>query len=360
MAKRSLGVQPQRAKAAKQLQATKYSKAGVQPLPEPYAAAKVTPDSLGIKDPGDGITFFVAGDTGGIKTPGPQNAVSCAMQSLLRKWKPSAFLHLGDVVYFNGDESEYQPQFYEPYGGLPLPVVAIPGNHDGDTTDDPSRAPLDTFMANFCDSKPSVPAADPTFEFKRHTQTQPSHDFAVEFEAVTIVGVYTNVASGGHFEEQQVAFLTEAFSKAPAGKQLWLAGHHPPFSVDAHHGGAVRVWETYQKVISVSGRTPDVILGGHVHDYQRFTLGSPATQSPVTFLLSGNGGYHNLHKLASDARAGETLADGVTFEYGDDGRYGFLALTVKGGKTSGEYVAVTPGSMPDGSDAQVFEGDDQF
>jgi hypothetical protein len=51
---------------------------------------------------------------------------------------------------FNADAPEWHPQFYEAYAHLAVPFLGIPGNHDGDTTDDPARKPLDTWMANFC------------------------------------------------------------------------------------------------------------------------------------------------------------------------------------------------------------------
>jgi hypothetical protein len=47
------------------------------------------------------------------------------------------------------------------------------------------------------------------------------------------------------------------------------------------------------------------------------------------------------------------LGGGVTFDYGDASQYGFLVLTAGGGRLSGEYVGVSPGTMPDGSDAKV-------
>jgi hypothetical protein len=68
----------------------------------------------------------------------------------------------------------------------------------------------------------------------------------------------------------------------------------------------------------------------------------------------------NLHLLASDAKPGAKLADGVVFDYGDASEYGFLALTVSGGKISGEYTGVAPGTMPDGSDAKVTPAKDAF
>src|SRR6266576_610453 len=119
--------------AAAQLQKS-FAEAGVQPLPE-GSPGRTTAAQVGIAD-ADPITFFVIGDSGGIKAPGPQNAVSYAMQGAAGP-APAFVYSVGDVIYFNGDGSEYQPQFYEAYGHLAVPIVAIPGNHDGDTTDDP-------------------------------------------------------------------------------------------------------------------------------------------------------------------------------------------------------------------------------
>ena len=46
-----------------------------------------------------------------------------------------------------------------------------------------------------------------------------------------------------------------------------------------------------------SERTPDLVLSGHVHDYQRFTR-TMADGRKVPYVVIGNGGYDNLHKLA--------------------------------------------------------------
>ena len=104
--------------AHEQLQRS-FDKSGVQPLPEPYRPGRVKGADVGIEDPGEKITFLVLGDVGGVKAPGPQNAVSVAMQ---QRQKDAAFvLILGDVVYFNGQEmgqfegrqTGYMDQFYE-------------------------------------------------------------------------------------------------------------------------------------------------------------------------------------------------------------------------------------------------------
>jgi hypothetical protein len=105
-------------------------------------------------------------------------------------------------------------------------------------------------------------------------------------------------------------------------------------------------------------RWPELVLAGHVHDFQSFTR--QVSGKAVRYVVIGNSGYHNLHQLASDATAGMDLGGGVTFEYGDASEYGYLALTVTRGKIAGEYIGVKPGVMPDGSDAQVTTGKYRF
>jgi hypothetical protein len=145
---------------------------------------------------------------------------------------------------------------------------------------------------------------------------------------------------------------------APTDRPLILTFHHPPLSVDAMHGGSKKMVAAVTQACASANRYPDVILTGHVHDYQRFSW--DLAGHTITTIVQGNSGYHNLHKLASDAKPGLDLGNGVTFEYGDDAGYGFLTLTVSGGKISGTYTGVVPGTMPDGSDATITPGKDSF
>jgi predicted MPP superfamily phosphohydrolase len=341
-------------RSAREQLARSFPRVGIQPLPDPYRPGRVAPADVGITDPGDPLSFFVLGDVGGVKAAGPQNAVSVAMEQ--RQDEAAFALILGDVVYFNGEEASYHDQFYESYAKLLRPIVAFPGNHDGDPL--PGDTSLAGFMTNFCDAQPSVPAADPQLEYGRHTQTLPYCEWTLALQAVTIVAVYSNVPSGGHLEPEQLDRLAQELKDADPAKPLIVALHHPPYSIDAHHGGSQHMIDALDQAFSDSGRVPDLVLSGHVHDYQRFTRTIGEKQVP--YVVSGNGGYHNLHQLAGDAAPGEELADGVVFEYGDASRYGFLKLTVAGGTISGEYVGAKPGTMPDGSDAQITPRLDDF
>jgi acid phosphatase type 7 len=339
--------------ARQQLQKS-FPQVGIQPLPAPYQPGSVKAADVGISDPGEPLSFFVLGDIGGIKTPSPQNAVSDAME--LRQDEASFVLVVGDVVYFNGEEASYHDQFYEPYAKLVKPIVAFPGNHDGDPL--PGDTSLAGFMANFCDKQPSIPAADPQFEYGRNTQTLPYPEWTLELEAVTIIAVYSNVPSGGHLEPQQVTRLTQELKGANTGKPVIVGLHHPPYSIDAHHGGSQHMSDALDQAFKDSGRVPDLVLSGHVHDYQRFTRTIGGKKVP--YIVSGNGGYHNLHQLATGAAPGEQLTADVTFEFGDASQYGFLKLTVQGGNINGEYVGVKPGTMPDGSDAHITPAVEKF
>lgn len=328
-----------------------------QPLPE-GEGGRANAARVGIEDPGAEVSFFVIGDHGGVKAASPQNAVSYAMQDP-QEPPPSFVYSVGDIVYFYGEEWEYPHQFYEPYAHLRVPIVGIPGNHDGDIKGKTTkRKPLDGFMANFCDTQPSVPPSDPHFEFERHTQTQPYCDWTLELKAVTIVGLYSNVVSHGHFEESQTEWLTGELKHAAADRPLIVALHHPPYSIDAMHGGSERMGEALDKAFDDSGRTPDLVLSGHVHNYQRFTRERGDAEIP--YIVIGNSGYHNLHRFAKGTEFGKEIGKGVTFGYGDQTQYGFLKLTVSKSGIAGEYTGVKPGRMPDGSDATISRAAETF
>ena len=65
-------------------------------------------------------------------------------------------------------------------------------------------------------------------------------------------------------------------------------------------------------------------------------------------LAKSLGGKPLFRDLSFTLSPGMKLGGGVTLEYGDASEYGFLALTVRSGKISGEYVGVKPGTMPVG------------
>ena len=336
---RRFGIPPSTAREQLQKVQTPAPSETTQPLPAPTGQPpfRATPAELGFAD-STPLTFFVIGDSGGVQDPDPQNNVSNAMQAQATS-TPAFVYHVGDLVYFNGDEADYPSQFYEPYAHLNVPIVGIPGNHDGDNSDNTSVPSLSGFMTNLCTTAPVLPAGSE--EYNRDTETQPNCYWTLQSDAVTIIGCYSNVPSGGVIEPDQAAWLQSELAAAPSGVPLIVALHHPPYSADAFHGGSAKMGEVLDTAFQGSGRTPDLVLSGHVHDYQRFTRTMPDGVTTVPYIVIGNGGYHNLHKLAAGATPGEQLGDGVVFEAGDDANWGFLVLTVDGTTISAEYVSVS-------------------
>lgn len=310
-----------------------------RPLP-PGTPGRASAATVGIA--ADPSAFIVIGDHGGIENPEPQKLVAAAMAD---EQGVDFVYSAGDWVYFGGDEPGWVTQVLQPYSPINVPFLGIPGNHDdeygGDPPFDPSRGPLDGWMANLCTPSPAVPPEDPQFEYQRHTETQPYCDWTLALDTLTIIGLWSNVPSGGYLYDSQTAWLVEELKAAPVDRPLIVSLHHPPYSVDAFHGGSASMGSALDTAFTAASRWPEMVLSGHVHDYQRFTRTTPDGKK-ITYVVLGNSGYHNLHKLASDATPGlDVLGDGtVIFEQGDDANYGFLYVAISTGGLGFDYIRV--------------------
>ena len=124
---------------------------------------------------------------------------------------------------------------------------------------------------------------------------------------MTIVGLYSNVEGSldarGRMDQQH--FLNTQLQAADATKKLIVAVHHPPYSLDSVHGGMPDILNAIDQAVEASGRVPDAVLSGHVHNYQRFSRVVGAKTIP--YVVAGAGGYANdvgsLHKLQPELTA---------------------------------------------------------
>src|SRR5215472_8432890 len=211
---------------------------------------------------------------------------------------PAFFYHLGDVVYYDGEIVYYFWEFYEPYMHYPGPIFAIPGNHDGDV--DPNDQfsqtsdSLKGFVRNFCaQASVHMPEAD---DAPRDAMTQPNVYWTLNTEMATFIGLYTNVPEGGRIGLGQVEWFHQEFASAPKDRALILALHHPIYSAYGHHPGSQYLKSIVEAATAAANRTPDLILTGHLHNYQRFT--GSINGKPVTTIVAGAGGYNQkLHSL---------------------------------------------------------------
>src|ERR1700691_6249827 len=252
------------------------------------------------------ITFHTVGDTGGIHNPEFQFAVADAMA---RDGASGAafWYHLGDVVYYFGQEQYYFEQFYDPYRDYNAPIFAIPGNHDGAVFTGQAGNSLDAFVANFCTPQPT--RTQDSQGAVRTTMDQPGAYFPLNAPFVKFIGLYSNTSEGGTegvisgptVGDAQLVFLEQqlAAAKAERANGQWraliIATHHPPFTGSPSHVPSPTMLQQIDKACTQAGIQPDMHLSGHAHLYERYTRTVGGKQIP--YIVAGMGGYYNLPGL---------------------------------------------------------------
>lgn len=293
------------------------------------------------------LVFHTTGDTGGVQNGTPQRIVAMHMVEDLHTSDAAFFYHLGDLVYYNGESSRYYEQFYDPYLHYDAPIFAIPGNHDGESLPDGDPS-LAAFVENFCTPTPRI--TQEAGETQRYAMTQPHVFWTLEAPYATIIGLYTNVPEGGLLDNEQIAWYQAELQAAPVDKALIVAMHHPMYSADRFHSGSAYLSQLHDEAVGIAGRVPDLILSGHVHNYQRFTrqvVDHAGQQREIPYIVAGAGGYFHLHYEQSingrPVTPGQTIQDGPTEvkldRYCDD-HFGFFRLEVSADKITGTYLTV--------------------
>ncbi len=311
------------------------------------------------------LVFHAVGDTGGVNTPTPQEIVTRYMEEDFAtsgdvSRNPSFFYHLGDVVYYAGETPNYYWEFYEPYNLYPAPVFAIPGNHDGDVNPNAPEPSLSAFVRNFCARTPvhTTEAQDSA----RHAMTQPNVYWTLDAELATIIGLYSNCPEGGQLKPDQVAWFRSELAAAPKDRALIVAVHHPIYSAYGPHPGSQQLKDLFEQACQAGGRSPDLVLTGHVHNYQRFSATLAGRNG--TFVVAGAGGYNQqLHVLAQEFHNARTPiqmpgSDG-TLENFCDTTHGYLRVEVTSKNIHCEYYAV-PNVDPNLSKPPAAKAQDVF
>ena len=311
------------------------------------------------------ITFHTVGDTGGIHSPQFQFAVADAMADDVANSGAAFWYHLGDVVYYFGQEQYYFEQFYDPYRDYNAPIFAIPGNHDGAVYKGETAKSLDAFIANFCTSQPTH---NPDSQGAvRTTMDQPGVYFTLNAPFVKFIGLYSNtsegstegVIAGSKVGEAQLTFLKQQLAAAKAERDqagqdktkrraLVIATHHPPFTGSPSHVPSPTMLKQIDDACDAAGIQPDLHLSGHAHLYERYTRTVRGKQIP--YLVAGMGGYYNLPGLKPPNRrpdpppapASGTDASGnpLRLEVYNQDTFGFLRLTVSPTSIAGVFVTV--------------------
>lgn len=312
------------------------------------------------------MIFHLTADVGGVKSPQDQVLVADHMEMQFDKNNPKTnpvFLYIpGDVVYYYGQLSEYNNQFYEPYKFYPAPIFAIPGNHDGDVDRADTTPPksLDAFVKMFCAATAAVPPE--AGDARRTTMTQPNVYFTLVTPVANIIGLYTNVPEGGVIQpNQQQWFMNELITadKERNDKALIVALHHPPYSMDTHHGASPAMQQSLDDAFTKANVYPDIVFTGHVHNYQRFTR--KTDKKDIPYIVAGAGGYWHLHNITTGKKVIKTPRPSsfkdVTFEKFCEDRHGFLRISIDMNKKrlKGEYFTVPRQQEPWKNPPELFD-----
>jgi hypothetical protein len=308
------------------------------------------------------IVFHTAGDSGGVIKPEFQFAVADAMTGDLTNGA-AFFYHLGDVVYYFGEDQYYFAQFYDPYRNYNAPIFAIPGNHDAVTFRGETEKSLEAFQANFCTATPTLNSDRQGCV--RTTMDQPGVYFTLNAPFVKFIGLYSNTSEGAtqgviansKIGNAQLGFLNAQLAAAKAeraagqSRALVLATHHPPFTSSPFHVPSPDMLTQIDAACAKAGIWPDVHFSGHSHLYERYTRTVSGRQIP--YVVCGTGGYYDLVGLKSGKKppaptvpASGTDASGnpLGFDVYNDTSFGFLRMTVSPASITGEFVTVDTAS----------------
>ena len=306
------------------------------------------------------LVFHLVGDTGGVnETTDIENVASAMENDFLTgtpQSAPAFFYHLGDVVYYQGQTKNYYAQFYEPYMRYPAPILAIPGNHDGDVDPTTGEKSLQAFVRNFCARSPvHTPEAE---DAPRDAMIQPNVYWTLEAPFATIIGLYSNCPEGGQIKPDQIAWFESELAAAPPNKALIVAVHHPIYSAYGAHPGSQHLKDVFEQACTKTGRLPHAVFTGHVHDYQRFN--GRLTGKQVPFIVAGAGGYnHRLHVLSQKihkAKLPVQMPGSVgTLENYCDTNHGFMRIEITQKQMTCRYFAVPDTGAPAGKPLKPFD-----
>lgn len=278
---------------------------------------------------GDDASLLVLGDTG----EGDSTQYAMVPALLSQSDGVCAAVICSDVIYPTGDIGDYADKFYRPYRDLPMPILAVPGNHDW-------YDGLHGFMHHLCeldapvqgpgghgvgglvkrllwrDSPGASPASLAQMDASRRrpgqrlVPPQPAPYFHLDAGPLRFVAIDTGIS--GSIDAEQGCWLARVSRADPrpkvllTGKPLYVDGERRPCEIV--DGG--------RKVGLVDDvvRDPEcnyvAAIGGDIHNYQRYPVTLPDGRT-IQFVVSGGGGafMHATHQIPKVDLPGVDEAD---------------------------------------------------
>jgi hypothetical protein len=221
------------------------------------------------------FTVWVVGDSG--NGSGQQVDVRDAMLAETGSTPPDLYIHVGDIAYNSGTETEFTNYFFGIYQGILAHTVCWPtlGNHEGTLSDSQTQSgPYYTAYV--------LPRMAEAGGLPSGTEAYYSFDYAnVHFVCLDSHDTDRSLGS---------AMLTWLEDDLTATNQNWVIAfwHHPPYSKGSHDsddpsdsdGRLVEMRENVLPILEAAG--VDLVLSGHSHIYERSYLVDGAYDTPTT------------------------------------------------------------------------------
>jgi hypothetical protein len=256
------------------------------------------------------VTIMGAGDVAGdVKD-------AAATAALIQAADPDAVFTTGDNAYPDGSRSDYAKRYDPTWGFLKERTHPVPGNHDYQTTD----------------------AAGYVGYFGAENVTN-NVDGGVYYawdvgNGWRAYAVNTEISTSG----AQLKWLRDDVAAHPAQHYI-LYGHRPRYTSGTEHAPSEDICPLWDALADTGGL--EIVLGGHNHQYERFTPMDCAGQESVNGARSfviGSGGK-TLDGLDRPAQGSE---------FRNNGDFGVLELVLY--ENSYEWEFIASGRGQDNSD----------
>ncbi len=227
-----------------------------------------------LPDPGTSapVTFWVVGDSG--TATASQKAVHSAFKQWRARTKSNVdfYVHVGDMAYTKGLDSEFQFSFFDIYGETLRGLTCWPciGNHEGGTAK--GATGTGPYFDAYISPKNAEAGGTPS-----GTESYYSWDFG-KTHFIALNSHDMSRKPGG----QMAQWLKADLEKANAD---WIIAywHHPPYTKTSHDSDKEKdlreMRENIMPIIESGG--VDLVLTGHSHAYERSFLLDGAYTTPT-------------------------------------------------------------------------------
>jgi acid phosphatase type 7 len=220
------------------------------------------------------LLFWVVGDSGtGNRV---QSAVHTAMRGFLHAESRSldGYVHVGDMAYGSGLDSEFQGFFFQPYDETLRNTVCWPtfGNHEGRSAASKTGAGpyFDCYVCPVNGENGGLPSGTESY-------------YSINYGPIHFISL-NSFDTARTPDGPMAQWLRADLEKATTAKWIIAFFHHPPYTKGTHDSDKgkelVEMRENIMPILESGG--VDLVMNGHSHIYERSMLIDGAYKTPTT------------------------------------------------------------------------------